>query len=515
MSSDDDGDWFTGKLQDGTEGVFPSAFVERVDEQDEQPAAPAAVVDEPVQAQEEVPASSPSTTAEEPASVQPEPSSAASAPIAAAVPSPPAPTRQTSLPPAQDTTASSPPEAPKKPGSLRDRIAALNAQGAGAGGPGGPPPIPRAKPPAFKRAPIPTPVASSSSPEQPSAPTLSSSPPERVERGAVANPAFSAEDAKQSIGKGGSLKDRIAALQGMSLDTPGAPGRAPKPWKKKSVEVPEASAEATTEGEDVSTSAGTEEGAPQVAAGEEDVEGEVKDSLPAETETTAQSPGAEVPQFSPASPPSNSPAPDAHPFVAPSATDDNDIESPAISKSPVDESTPLAPVEGVEDEPVDEEVEKRKAIAARMAGLGGQRVGMAMPALPKRAGPPRKQRGGAAVSPSAEKAPASPIAVVAEDSAQDVRSPAEDSKEESFGEATPVQDAAVALIQEPETLDESTPINEPASVEERDMMPAQDEADSVEREVAEPVTLGSSSLLGRRFRHACSPRAIVAHCPAC
>ncbi|ORY77260.1 hypothetical protein BCR35DRAFT_305565 [Leucosporidium creatinivorum] len=492
LSSDDDGDWFTGKLSDGTEGVFPSAFVERVEEQEEQSPAPAAVVEQPAPApkEEEVPASS--TTVDAPASAEPaEPAPAASAPVPVAAPSPPNPTRQPSLPPAQDTAASttsnSPPEAPKKPGSLRDRIAALNAQGAGAGGPG-PPPLPRAKPPAFKRAPIPTPVASSSSPEQPSVAVLSSSPPERSERGAVANPAFSAEDAKQSIGKGGSLKDRIAALQGMSLDTPGAPGRAPKPWKKKSVEVP--TEEPVAEGEAASASTETEQSATKVAAQEEDSEGQVKDAPPAETETTAQSPGAEVPQFSPASPPSHSPAPDAHPFVAPPAKDDDDEESPAIGKSSTDNATSPAPVEATAEEdgqPVDEEVEKRKAIAARMADLGGQRVGMAMPALPKRAGPPRR-RAPTAASPSAEEAP-SPIVAAAEDSAKEVSSPTNALKTEA--------EAVTAPVEEPETLDESTPINEPASVEEQDTAtaPAQDEEDSLDREVAEPVTLASNPLL--------------------
>lgn len=60
--------------------------------------------------------------------------------------------------------------------------------------------------------------------------------------------AFSAEDAKQSSG---SLKDRIALLSGLKVDQPGAPGRPPKPWRKKTADPEELKEGDKQAGEDV------------------------------------------------------------------------------------------------------------------------------------------------------------------------------------------------------------------------------------------------------------------------
>lgn len=496
LAADDEGEWLEGETTTGSRGWFPSASIERVGEEEEQAAQPVAEEPKPKQDADTTSAGVDSgpEQVEEPVIVA---AAAAAAPAAAPVSAstPAAPTRQPSLPASSsnDTPASSPPEVAKKPGSLRDRIAALNAQGAGAAGP--PPPLPRAKPPAFKRAPIPTslPSAASSAPtsEQPSVSVSSSSSPPAVEKSGD-KPAFSAEDAKESIGKGGSLKDRIAALQNMTLDAPAPPGRAPKPWKKKSVEVPVEQEEGSAEAEKPATE--LSEGA------KEDMrEGQVKDELPREEETTAQSPGAEVPQFSPASPPSASPAPEAHPFVAPPVKEDDDDEVNPISNAAQEATSPTtaAPQEDKEtEEPVDEETAQRSAIAARMAGLGGQRVGMAMPALPKRAGPPRRRAAApaaaaAVASPTEEEqSPGAPSAekddIVKQEAAVEPQG-----GEEEVAEVKPVEVEAVTPVGQ--TIDESTPVNEPALAEAAEQEPAHDEQDSLEREVAAPVTLGGGA----------------------
>lgn len=46
---------------------------------------------------------------------------------------------------------------------------------------------------------------------------------------------FSADDARATSG---SLKDRIALLSGLKVDQPAPPGRAPKPWRKKTADLP-------------------------------------------------------------------------------------------------------------------------------------------------------------------------------------------------------------------------------------------------------------------------------------
>lgn len=56
----------------------------------------------------------------------------------------------------------------------------------------------------------------------------------------VKHKGFSAEDARQSAG---SLKERIALLSGLKVDKPDAPGRAPKPWRKKTQEPAEGNEE--------------------------------------------------------------------------------------------------------------------------------------------------------------------------------------------------------------------------------------------------------------------------------
>ncbi|KAL8290543.1 hypothetical protein RQP46_002801 [Phenoliferia psychrophenolica] len=398
-SADDDGDWLRGKNEAGHEGIFPAQFVERVEQEKEdeptttQDEESAAVVERPVVKTEEA---APPTLPTEEVKSEPSESPDSSVPSQVDAPAPvadtpapvvvPTPTREPSLPPppvaaaptpivpSANTTSEAatpsptdPPVAPKKPlSALQARIAALNAAGAGAA----PPPAPRPKP-AFKPKNIPPPAAalpSSSSSSSPPPVTASSAPAEPIERSGEKGGMMSAEDAKESIGKGGSLKDRIAALQGglQSFEAPAAPGRAPVPWKRPSVPViePEPALEAV---EGVSTEDAPRPLAPPAATLAESV-----------TTTSPEEPISSPPSALAPLPLSETTSPSAAPSDLPSPTS--------------------------EEEDPDPEATKRAALAARMAGLGGQRVGMSMPALPRKAGPPRR-RAAAPPSPSVEDTP--------------------------------------------------------------------------------------------------------------
>ncbi|KAL1702489.1 hypothetical protein EV121DRAFT_209928, partial [Schizophyllum commune] len=108
---------------------------------------------------------------------------------------------------------------PRKVGSLRDRIAAFEKSGASAPQPA-PPPAPRPKPGGLSnwkpRSPSPPPAAASTETAE-----------EKKRAG------MSAADAKEAIGKGGSLKERMAALQGRGAFGAPAPPIAPKPATEK------------------------------------------------------------------------------------------------------------------------------------------------------------------------------------------------------------------------------------------------------------------------------------------
>jgi hypothetical protein len=152
---------------------------------------------------------------------------------------------------------------------------------------------------------------------------------------------MSASDAKESITKGGSLKERMAALQGLGAFGGGPPAAPPpRPAEKPKWKPP-----------------------PQVAvappvAGDEDEDGSV--------------------------------AADDRPPVSPLKAPSDDILA-ALSKAPpppaqelpqekVSEFEGEAPAGGDEaPDPEEEERQRRAAIAARMARLGGTRVGMAPP----------------------------------------------------------------------------------------------------------------------------------------
>ena len=219
-----------------------------------------------------------------------------------------------------------PPPPKPKPGSLRDRIAAFENKPAVAPGP----PAPRPKPAGGVSWKPKAPSPPSSPQASPGSAEHAPNPEKKVVSG------MNASDAKDSIGLGGSLKDRMAALQGRgafgALDG-GAPAP-PKPATQKPKWKPP----------------------PVVSPPDDDGEGET-------------------------------PSSNARESVKPAL--------PIVQKGPEDESPKTdaggepapAPDGGEEAEqldPEEEERQRRAAIAARMARLGGARVGMSPPVFGKK-----------------------------------------------------------------------------------------------------------------------------------
>ncbi|KAI0070244.1 hypothetical protein K474DRAFT_880491 [Panus rudis PR-1116 ss-1] len=205
---------------------------------------------------------------------------------------------------------------PKKPGSLKDRIAAFENKG-----PAPPPPAP---------GPRPKPTGGVSwKPRPPSPP---SSPPRTSEDGERKAAGMSAADAKESITKGGSLKERMAALQGRG-GFGGLPGAAPagpppRPSGEKPKWKPPPKPIAT----------------PDPPEAEPSAEPKERPQSPPTGETPASEEGAPAP--------------------------------PAVAEAPEGD---VAPAEDQEPDPEEEERQRRAAIAARMARLGGARVGFGPP----------------------------------------------------------------------------------------------------------------------------------------
>lgn len=206
-----------------------------------------------------------------------------------------------------------------KPGSLRDRIAAFEQKPASSTAPA---------PPAHR----PKPGGLSQWKPRPSSPPDSPQPSNRHEN------SMSATDAMESITKGGSLKERMAALQGLGAFGGGPAASAPpKPSEKpKWKPPPQVSVAAPVTGDD-----------------EEDTGASGIDDT------------------------NNKPA------ISPLKTPTEEILA-VLSKSPppVNEeaSVTVSDVPGAGEEeadPEEEERQRRAAIAARMARLGGTRVGMA------------------------------------------------------------------------------------------------------------------------------------------
>ncbi|RXW25393.1 hypothetical protein EST38_g482 [Candolleomyces aberdarensis] len=239
---------------------------------------------------------------------------------------------------------------PKKISSLRDRIAAFEKAGAGSAAPA-PAPAPRPKPAGFStwkpRPPSPTsPAANEASQSSASKPSTG----------------LSTADAKDSIVKGGSLKERMAALQGKG-GFGGAPPVAPKPPIEKPKWKPP----------------------PVVASPPPDDD----DDQPREAPNLANI------IKSPPLPPSS------------------EIVEKASGEGGEKEEQPSAEGdETAEPDPEEEERQRRAAIAARMARLGGTRVGMTPAVFGKRPPPPPKKRSSTSedvlASESSKESPTSP-----------------------------------------------------------------------------------------------------------
>ncbi|BGP33715.1 assembly of actin patch protein [Rhodotorula toruloides] len=446
-AADEEGDWLEGENGKGEKGVFPSSFVKELEEEEEEradsaspEAAGTAQNDEAEQKAKETIEATPeddtnvvegseSTPADEPALA----AESTSPPAPSKVDAPPetltSPTVADVTPSSTATTevpakSASPPPPAKKPNALASRIAAFNA----AAQQQTPPPVaPKPKPRQWARPAAPPPSAGPTSDAPPApapAPVVApadsapAAPSATDEAQSQAQRDFSAEDAQESISRGGgSLRDRIKALQGgLKMEQPPAPGRAPpKPWRKPSAEP-----EAAEEGEK------TQQDEAEILQ-----DAVVKDERPREDETNAQSPGAEVPGFDPAesdSPfvPSSVAGDDeqevesndatepassdavkqesvAASIAAPAAVEEEEQDSTVSSVAVPVESEEVKPVQDESAAPTDEDDEelKRANLAARMANLGGQRMGLPMPALPKRAAGPRARKAKAAVSPAA------------------------------------------------------------------------------------------------------------------
>ncbi|KXN80669.1 SH3 domain-containing protein C23A1.17 [Leucoagaricus sp. SymC.cos] len=251
-----------------------------------------------------------------------------------------------------DSPTSTPPK--PKPGSLRDRIAAFENKAQASTGPDRGPPPPRPKPAGF----------AAWKPKQPSPPS-SPNPKSTNDNGGGGGVAggMNAADAKESITRaGGSLKERMAALQGKgAFGAPAPPPTAPKPaverpkWKPPPLVVQ------------------------QPAVGEEaDEEGERKSNPP-----------------SIKSPP---------PIIRSPISDE--AEEPKEAGTEAEEGADAEPAQVDEEE---EERQRRAAIAARMAKLGGARIGMGPPIFGRPAVPPPSKKPSlppAAEPPNAEEEPA-------------------------------------------------------------------------------------------------------------
>lgn len=198
---------------------------------------------------------------------------------------------------------------PKKIGSLRDRIAAFEKQSSTSNTSSNPPPT------------RPKPGNISWKPKQPSPPSSPSN--KDKDRAAPAKSSMSITDAKESIGQGVSLKERMAALQGKGGFGPANPPPKPTTEKPKWKPPPKP----------VSSPSPTEE------------------KPPIDFEAVVRSPPL-----------------DAEPVEAPA-------EKPTESAEQGDEG------DEVKDDPEEEERQRRAAIAARMQRLGGARIGMAPPVV--------------------------------------------------------------------------------------------------------------------------------------
>lgn len=171
---------------------------------------------------------------------------------------------------------------------------------------------------------------------------------------------MSAEDAKESIAAGGGLKARMAALQGNMNNVGGSPATppppAPKPMRKPFVPRP------PTPDED----------------GEEGSENKAKSKEP------LVSPRRRLDNWDPLAATVAAVGARQRSASPPGAHEDHRDEHAAESN--VEGQNQEQPEEQEQDEETKER-ERRAALAARMARLGGARIGMAPPIIPKKPKP--------------------------------------------------------------------------------------------------------------------------------
>lgn len=214
-----------------------------------------------------------------------------------------------------------------KPGSLRDRIKAFESQNQNKSDSAPPPPRPKPSHLTRNWKPVQTTPSHDTTEED-----------EKAKERAGAGGGMSASDAKESIQSGGfgSLKERMAALQGKGAfggagaggpTSPPIPAPASRPAPPKKVASPP-----TVEGDE------EHEGEP---SGEVEIEG---------------------------------------------------VGSPSDETSDAQPPTSQSPGQETKESPEDDEQARRAAIAARMARLGGTRIGMAPPVLGKKPPPPPVKR---------------------------------------------------------------------------------------------------------------------------
>lgn len=319
--------------------------------------------------------------------------------------------------PAASVTSPAPPP-PSKPNALRDRIAMFNK------GPSGPPPpspgSTRPKPPlARKPLPMPAPIPANVTSE-PGSSALEAHIPTQP----AAPAGMSAADAEETVRAGGSLKDRIRLLQQTrNSEASEAPAPPPKPkreWKRPAV--------------------------PQSTDDQQPIIG----MMPPAASRASDQPSGD------------------------GETADTEINTMVLNDTIPNNSTPsvAGPEEATADEGEDEEVARRRRIAERMAKLGGAKMGfgfpgpalgmkppvpskiqrtedvftetpdvveaeavvpvlpperIAMPAIPKKAGPPRRKPPAAVPPPSVVDRPT--LAERDEVSTPDGRSPRLESDE--------------------------------------------------------------------------------------
>ena len=238
----------------------------------------------------------------------------------------------------------SPPPQKPKPGSLRDRIAAFESSATAPASAGQRPPAPRPKPSGFAswKPKVPSP----SPPSSPSSRTIDHA----ASPSLKATGAMSASDAKESITKGGgSLKDRMAALQGKGAFGAPSPPLAPKPAVEKPKWNPP-TAVATPIDNDNHDGTGDEPPSTAIAA------------------TLDRTKSPPIPAQSPES------LDLSKPIAEVERTSTADLELATSTGGDVEGTT----------DPEEEERQRRAAIAARMARLGGARLGMAPSVVAKK-----------------------------------------------------------------------------------------------------------------------------------